>query len=101
MYLDPLIIVIHIYLVRRLELYLQIQLKTLNLFYKMDLGFWICFGWENSILFLDLYGMVKILGIVINTVVFSGSNTDGLFTAAVLNSLLSALEQNPTAADLG
>ena len=32
---------------------------------------------------------------------FNGSNTDGLFTAALSNSFLSPLEKNPIAADLG
>ena len=32
---------------------------------------------------------------------FNGSNTDGSFTTAVLNSFLSPLAQNPIAADLG
>ena len=32
---------------------------------------------------------------------FSGSNMDGSFTMAILNSVRSLLEKNPTAADLG
>ena len=37
----------------------------------------------------------------VHTVDFSGSNTNGSFTKAVLNSVLSPLEKNPIAADLG
>ena len=48
-----------------------------------------------------LFVVVSVALFVIDKKNFSGSNTDGSFTTAVLNSFLSPLEKNPIAADLG